>query len=82
MLIQIDSINKEKKRYLLIMFREPEVLENENGVSTPVFLKSGLFDETFLHKERNPIEDVEEMLEEYSDLIHWVYIPLWRFRTE
>ena len=82
MLIQIDSINKEKKHYLLIMFREPEVLENENGVSTPVFLKSELFDETFLHKDRNPIEDVEEMLEEYSDLINWVYIPLWRFRTE
>jgi len=64
------------------MFEKLEVLENENGVSTPVFLKSGLFDETFLHKKRNPIEDVEEMLEEYSDLIHWVYIPLWRFRTE
>ena len=60
----------------------PKVLENENGVSTPVFLKSEFFDETFLHKDRNPIEDVEEMLEEYSDLIHWVYIPLWRFRTE
>lgn len=82
MLIQKDSINRERKHYLLIMFEKPGVLENENGVSTPVFLKSGFFDETFLHKERNPIEDVEEMLEEYSDLIHWVYIPLWRFRTE
>lgn len=64
------------------MSETPKVLENENGVSTPVFLKSGFFDETFLHKDRNPIEDVEEMLDEYSDLIHWVYIPLWRFRTE
>ena len=64
------------------MFREPEVLENENGVSTPVFLKSGLFDETFLHKDRDPIADTQEAIKEYSDIISWVYIPLWRFRTD
>lgn len=59
-----------------------EVEENEHVIKTLIRLKGDRWDETYLHKGSNPIAVVKEIMDNHSDMISWVYIPLWRFKEE